>query len=379
MLDTGRRRLGERGEGRRHHEAAGPRAALAVVTILLVDGNNVIGSVPDGWWRDRPGAVRRLLARLQCLAATTDESVQVVFDVPQADLPEGEHDGVVVHYATRRGSRRGGRPHPSSCSDAGFDDDVEVVTSDRELADAARRRGADVVGAGTLLRPTRRRRLLKPRSAAQERRRRRRARRPRRAGTSSTVARSGSRPTHRVRHRHRVTRDRPRLAVEGSTVTAHVAPVDLQPVGAGAGTVERQGGVERDARTGRRRSPRCAGCRRCRGGRRRSDAATGRPSGRSRSRSWTQPSKNMCVTNSRQSTGSPHTAVTGRRTAVCPLRSRSPRASRRSPLRGRRAIARSALPHGDRRTRSGRSSDRSRRRTPAPRPPASCDTPGSRR
>src|SRR5215218_2208610 len=32
--------------------------------ILVIDGNNVIGAVADGWWRDRPAAVRRLLARL---------------------------------------------------------------------------------------------------------------------------------------------------------------------------------------------------------------------------------------------------------------------------------------------------------------------------
>jgi hypothetical protein len=37
------------------------------VTVLLVDAANVIGSVPDGWWRDRAGAAGRLvdgLARL---------------------------------------------------------------------------------------------------------------------------------------------------------------------------------------------------------------------------------------------------------------------------------------------------------------------------
>ncbi len=37
---------------------------------LIVDGNNVIGARPDGWWRDRAGATRRLLARVQCYAAT---------------------------------------------------------------------------------------------------------------------------------------------------------------------------------------------------------------------------------------------------------------------------------------------------------------------
>jgi predicted RNA-binding protein with PIN domain len=120
------------------------------VTTLLVDGNNVIGSVPDGWWRDRPGAVRRLLARLQRFATATGTPLHVVFDVAQADLPEGEHDGVVVHYATRRG-RDAADDRILELLDQGFDDAVEVVTSDRNLAQGARQRGAHVTGAGELL------------------------------------------------------------------------------------------------------------------------------------------------------------------------------------------------------------------------------------
>ena len=34
------------------------------VTVLLVDVANVVGSRPDGWWRDRAGATARLLGRL---------------------------------------------------------------------------------------------------------------------------------------------------------------------------------------------------------------------------------------------------------------------------------------------------------------------------
>jgi predicted RNA-binding protein with PIN domain len=121
------------------------------VTILVVDGNNVIGSVPDGWWRDRPGAVRRLVDRLIRYAATTDADLHAVFDVAQADLPEGEHDGVTIHYATRRG-RDAADDRILELLDEGLGDvDVEVVTSDRALADGARARGARVVGAGTLL------------------------------------------------------------------------------------------------------------------------------------------------------------------------------------------------------------------------------------
>jgi hypothetical protein len=38
------------------------------VTVLLVDVANVVGSRPDGWWRDRAGATTRLLRRLAPLA-----------------------------------------------------------------------------------------------------------------------------------------------------------------------------------------------------------------------------------------------------------------------------------------------------------------------
>ena len=41
--------------------------ALAPVT-LIVDGANVMGSRPDGWWRDRAGAMTRLHAELAALA-----------------------------------------------------------------------------------------------------------------------------------------------------------------------------------------------------------------------------------------------------------------------------------------------------------------------
>ncbi|WP_203781451.1 hypothetical protein [Paractinoplanes rishiriensis] len=34
---------------------------------MIVDGANVVGSVPDGWWRDRAGAAIRLRDRLATL------------------------------------------------------------------------------------------------------------------------------------------------------------------------------------------------------------------------------------------------------------------------------------------------------------------------
>jgi predicted RNA-binding protein with PIN domain len=117
----------------------------------LVDGMNVIGSRPDGWWRDRRGAQRRLAADLARFAADRGEAVTVVFDGrPWADAPgEALLD---VRFATRGGPDAADddiarivreEPHPGL---------LRVVTSDRALAERARTAGAEVVGAGSLLR-----------------------------------------------------------------------------------------------------------------------------------------------------------------------------------------------------------------------------------
>lgn len=45
------------------------RDALAVRPGIVVDAANVVGSVPDGWWRDRTGAADRLIAQVAALAA----------------------------------------------------------------------------------------------------------------------------------------------------------------------------------------------------------------------------------------------------------------------------------------------------------------------
>jgi predicted RNA-binding protein with PIN domain len=120
-------------------------------TTLIIDGNNVVGAGVARWWRDPPAAVRRLLERLRCYAAATGGHVELVLDVPQPDLAEGDHDGVVVRYATRRG-RDAADERILELLDAGRPGGVvEVITSDRALAEGARRRGARITGAGTFL------------------------------------------------------------------------------------------------------------------------------------------------------------------------------------------------------------------------------------
>ena len=46
----------------------------------MADGDDVVGSRPDGWWRDRAGAKRRLVERLEHFAAAREVPVTLVFD-----------------------------------------------------------------------------------------------------------------------------------------------------------------------------------------------------------------------------------------------------------------------------------------------------------
>ncbi|MFJ7286773.1 NUDIX domain-containing protein [Curtobacterium sp. NPDC098951] len=45
------------------------RARIETTPHVVVDAANVVGSVPDGWWKDRPGAASRLLGSVEALAA----------------------------------------------------------------------------------------------------------------------------------------------------------------------------------------------------------------------------------------------------------------------------------------------------------------------
>ena len=119
----------------------------------VIDGMNVIGSRADGWWRDRDAAVLRLLRRLQDAATRSRDALTLVLDGrPPADLAEGEHDGVEVRYARRRGRDAAddrivelvaADPDPGS---------LRVVTSDRDLVDRVTALGATTEGAGAFLR-----------------------------------------------------------------------------------------------------------------------------------------------------------------------------------------------------------------------------------
>ena len=109
----------------------------------VVDASNVIGSRPDGWWRDRAGAAQRLVARLDAFAAETGEPVIVVLD--GGAPPPAQHAEVVV--ASRSSRDAADDEIVALLQDRGADG-VRVVTSDAELARRVRALGADVEGAG---------------------------------------------------------------------------------------------------------------------------------------------------------------------------------------------------------------------------------------
>ena len=111
----------------------------------IVDGMNVIGSRPTGWWRDRPGAMRGLVAELGEFAARAGDEVTVVFDGEPFEL---EGDGVRVMFATRRGRDAADDDIAALVEGDDSPGELSVVTSDGDLARRVRDAGAAVVGAG---------------------------------------------------------------------------------------------------------------------------------------------------------------------------------------------------------------------------------------
>ena len=112
----------------------------------LIDGMNVIGSRPTGWWRDRPGAMRELSEELGELARATGDDLTVVFDGRPFELDPPK--GVSVEFATRRGPNAADDNIAALVEGDADPAGLTVVTSDRTLAERVRRAGAEVVGAG---------------------------------------------------------------------------------------------------------------------------------------------------------------------------------------------------------------------------------------
>ncbi len=116
------------------------------MTRWLVDGMNVIGSRPTGWWRDRPGAMRELVAELGRFAAARGHELTVVFDGRPCEL--AAPTGVSVEFATRRGRDAADDDIARLVEKDGDPGALTVVSSDAELRTRVRRAGARTMGAG---------------------------------------------------------------------------------------------------------------------------------------------------------------------------------------------------------------------------------------
>ena len=100
------------------------------MTTLIIDAANVVGARPDGWWKDRAGAARRLHEAL------------MVADLPYAEV-------VLVLEGQARGGVRVGRDgHVSTVHAPGEGDDT--IVSQARLA-AVRGRRVTVVTADRML------------------------------------------------------------------------------------------------------------------------------------------------------------------------------------------------------------------------------------
>ncbi len=122
--------------------------------LVVVDAANTVGSVPDGWWRDRQGATERVRDALAALART---------GLPErADVPEWARRAPLDIVLVVEGAARGVAPAPGVRVEAaaGSGDDLIaqlvadrdpqrlclVVTADRELRRRVTAHGAAVTG-----------------------------------------------------------------------------------------------------------------------------------------------------------------------------------------------------------------------------------------
>ena len=68
------------------------------MTTVFVDGNNVMGSRPDGWWRNRAEAAQRLVAQIGPMARSHGGAWTVVFDGPEPAGMVPPHECLAVVY-----------------------------------------------------------------------------------------------------------------------------------------------------------------------------------------------------------------------------------------------------------------------------------------
>jgi predicted RNA-binding protein with PIN domain len=120
------------------------------VHVLIIDGANVVGSRPDGWWRDRAGAARRLQEQLSTAELPHDEVVLVLEGAARQGNPAGQDGRLRTVHAKGSGDDAIVDAVMAQV-DVGDGRDVTVVTADRVLRQRVEAAGATSVSPSWLL------------------------------------------------------------------------------------------------------------------------------------------------------------------------------------------------------------------------------------
>ena len=108
----------------------------------IVDAMNVIGSRPDGWWKDRGGATAALVEKLDSWAAAEGANVTVVLErPPRVPIPASV---IEVAHAPRAGANSADDEIVRLVQADARPQEIRVVTSDRALTERVRNLGAGV-------------------------------------------------------------------------------------------------------------------------------------------------------------------------------------------------------------------------------------------
>jgi predicted RNA-binding protein with PIN domain len=114
--------------------------------MILVDGMNLIGARPDGWWKHRDRAMRLLAWELRAFAEESGEEVTVVFDGRPIEQVLLGH-GIAVQFAPG-GTNAADRRIERLVADHADPASITVITSDKALVRSVVEGGASVVGSG---------------------------------------------------------------------------------------------------------------------------------------------------------------------------------------------------------------------------------------
>jgi len=116
-----------------------------------IDGMNVLGSRPDGWWRNRPAAMAALTRRLDALAAGEDLELTVVFDGRRHERVAAAAERIDVGFAPG-GPDAADREIVARLRGDADPGSIVVATSDRRLRNSVKAAGSRSISAGELLR-----------------------------------------------------------------------------------------------------------------------------------------------------------------------------------------------------------------------------------